>query len=89
LTQGYFNSYSKPISSREDINVVGNKESSCAETQGLQHGGKSKDGNTYALSESILNYLFLCVLCSHIGKRSTEDVFKIMSPFFEEIPLIW
>jgi hypothetical protein len=49
LTQGYFNLlYSKPISSREDVNVVGNKESSCVENQGLQHGGMSKDGNTYA-----------------------------------------
>jgi hypothetical protein len=43
LTQGYFNLlYSKLISSREDINVVGNKESSCAEYQSLQHGGKIK-----------------------------------------------
>ena len=41
------------------------------------------------LSASILNYHFLCVLCSHIEKESTSNVFKIISPFFEEIPLIW
>jgi hypothetical protein len=41
------------------------------------------------LSASILNYHFLCVLCSHIEKESTSNVFKIMSPFFEEIHLIW
>jgi hypothetical protein len=70
LTQGYFNLlYSKLISSRKDINVVGNKESSCAEYQSLQHGGKSKDGNIYILK---YNYLKLsCVLCSHIEIEST------------------
>jgi hypothetical protein len=56
--------------------------------QDLQHGGKPKDGNTYVLSARILNYDFSCVLCSH-RKRSTLNVLKIMSPFFEEIPLIW
>jgi hypothetical protein len=29
------------------------------------------------LSASILNYHFLCVLCSHIEKSSTYDVFKL------------
>jgi hypothetical protein len=38
--------------------------------QGLQHGGKPKDGNTYVLSASILNYDFSCVLCSHIEQEA-------------------
>jgi hypothetical protein len=29
------------------------------------------------LSASILNYHFLCVLCSHIEKESTLNIFKI------------
>jgi hypothetical protein len=29
------------------------------------------------LSASILNYHFLCVLCSHIEKGSTPNVFKL------------
>ena len=29
------------------------------------------------LSASILNYHFLCVLCSHIEKESTSNVFKL------------
>jgi hypothetical protein len=63
LTQSYFNLlYSKLISSREDINVVGNKESSCAENQGLQHGGMSKDGNTYAFKCKYLKLSFLMCL---------------------------
>jgi hypothetical protein len=57
--------------------------------QGLQHGGEPKDGNTYLLSASILEYHFLCVLCSHIEIRSTSNVFKFVLPFFEEFPLIW
>jgi hypothetical protein len=56
-------------------------------SQGLQHGGKSKDGNNYALSASVLKYHFLCVLCSHMEKESTSNVF--MPPIFEEITLIW
>jgi hypothetical protein len=52
----------KLISSREDINVVGNKESSCAENQGLQHGGMSKDGNTYAFKCKHLKLSFLMCL---------------------------
>jgi hypothetical protein len=64
LTQGYFsncyvlNSYHL----EEDIGVVGNKELSYGKNQDLQHGGKPKDGNTYLLSASILEYHFLCVL---------------------------
>jgi hypothetical protein len=41
------------------------------------------------LSASILNYHFLCVLCSHIEKESTSNVFKLCHHSFEEIPLIW
>jgi hypothetical protein len=53
----------------KDINVVGNKESSCAEYQSLQHEGKPRDGNIYILK---CNYLNLsCVLCSHIEIEST------------------
>jgi hypothetical protein len=63
LTQSYFNLlYSQLISSREDINVVGNKESSCVENQGLQHGGMSKDGNTYAFKCKYLKLSFLMCL---------------------------
>jgi hypothetical protein len=40
------------------------------------------------LSASILNYHFLCVLCSHIDICSTSNVFKFILPFFEEFPLI-
>jgi hypothetical protein len=29
------------------------------------------------LSASILTYHFLCVLCSHIEKKSTSNVFKL------------
>jgi hypothetical protein len=54
-------------------------------SQDLQHGGKSKDGNNYAFKYHKLS----CVLCSHLEKESTSNVFKIMSPFFEETPLIW
>ena len=42
------------IISGEDIDVVGNKELSCAENQGLQHGGKPKDGNNYAFKYKYL-----------------------------------
>jgi hypothetical protein len=52
----------------EVIDVVGSEEILYAKIQGLQHGGKPKDGNTYLLSASILEYHFLCVLCSHIEK---------------------
>ena len=45
----------------EDINVVGNKELSCVENQGLQHGGKPKDGNIYVFKCKYLQLLF--VLC--------------------------
>ena len=48
----------------EDIDVVGIKELSCAELQGLQHGGKSRDGNIYILKCNYLNSSY--VLCSHI-----------------------
>jgi hypothetical protein len=41
------------------------------------------------LSASILNYHFLCVLCSHIEIYSTSNIFKFYLPFFEEFPLIW
>jgi hypothetical protein len=37
------------------------------------------------LSASILNYHFLCVLCSHIEIYSTSNVFKIMLPFLKKI----
>jgi hypothetical protein len=50
LTQGYLELlYLKLISSLgKSIDVVGNKELSCAEkNQDLQHGGKPKDGNIY------------------------------------------
>jgi hypothetical protein len=40
--------------------------------QGLQHGGKPKDGNTYVLSARILNYHFSCVLCSHMEKEALQ-----------------
>ena len=46
----------------EDINVVGNKESSCTENQGLQHEGMSKDGNTYAFKCKYLKLSFLMCL---------------------------
>jgi hypothetical protein len=59
------------IISRNILYVVGNEEISCAKNQGLQHEGKPKDGNTYLLSANILEYHFLCVLCSHIEKGST------------------
>ena len=72
LTQGYFKLLClKLISSWEDVDVVGSEEILYAKIQGLQHGGKPKDGNTYLLSASILEYHFLCVLCSHIEKGST------------------
>jgi hypothetical protein len=29
------------------------------------------------LSASILNYYFSCVLCSHIEKESTSNIFKL------------
>jgi hypothetical protein len=70
LTQDYFsncyvlNSYHL----EEVIDVVGSEEILYAKIQGLQHGEKPKDGNTYLLSASILEYHFLCVLCSHIEK---------------------
>jgi hypothetical protein len=56
-------------------------------SQGLQHGGKPRMVTIMFISASILNYHLLCVLCSHIEKESTSILF--MSPFFEEIPLIW
>jgi hypothetical protein len=56
------------IISRKILYVVGNEEISCAKNEGLQHGGKPKDGNTYLLNANILEYHFLCVLCSHIEK---------------------
>jgi hypothetical protein len=46
----------------EDIDVVGIEESSCAENQGLQHGGLSKDGNTYAFKCKYLKLSFLMCL---------------------------
>jgi hypothetical protein len=41
-------------------------------SQGLQYGGKPKDGNTYVLSARILNYNFSCVLCSYIEKEALQ-----------------
>jgi hypothetical protein len=57
----------------ESVDVVGNKKNHpMPKSQGLQLGGMSKDGNIYAFkSASILEYHFLCVLCSHIEKGST------------------
>jgi hypothetical protein len=46
----------------EDIDIVGNKELSCAKNQGLQHGGKSKDGNFYALKCKYFKLSFLMCL---------------------------
>ena len=46
----------------EDIDVVGIEESSCAENQGLQHGGLSKDGNTYAFKCKYLKLSFIMCL---------------------------
>jgi hypothetical protein len=43
----------------KDIDVVGIEESSCAENQGLQHGGPSKDGNTCAFKCKYLKLSFL------------------------------
>jgi hypothetical protein len=36
----------------------------------LCSSGKPKDGNTYVLGARILNYVFSCVLCSHIEKEA-------------------
>jgi hypothetical protein len=51
-----------PLITVRDINVVGNKELSCAENQGLQHGGKSKDGNIYAFKCKYFKLSFLMCL---------------------------
>jgi hypothetical protein len=46
----------------KDIDVVGNKEIPCAKKQGLQHGGKPKDGNIYAFKCKYINLSFLMCL---------------------------
>jgi hypothetical protein len=48
--------------SLSDIDVVGNKELSCAGNQDLQHGGKPKDGNIYAFKCKYLKISFLMCL---------------------------
>jgi hypothetical protein len=53
---------SKLISSREDIDVVENKELSHGRNQILQHEEMSKDGNTYALKCKYLNLSLLMCL---------------------------
>jgi hypothetical protein len=92
LTQGYssnhyvLNSYHL----EEDINVVGNKELSCAKKIKAYNMAESQRMVTsMPLSASILNYHFLCVLCSHIEMSSASNVFKFILPFFEEFPLVW
>ena len=59
------------IISGKILYVVGNEEISCTKNQGLQHGGKPKDGNICLLSESILEYHFLCVVYSQ-DRKSTR-----------------
>ena len=58
-----------------------------SKSRGLQHGGKPKDGNNYAFKCKYLKLSFLmCLVQSH---RKALQMFLVMSPFFEEIPLIW
>jgi hypothetical protein len=52
----------------ESIYVVGNEELILFQKgQGLQHGGKPKNGNNYVFKCKHLN--LSCVLCSHIEKE--------------------
>jgi hypothetical protein len=64
LTQGYFSNYYvlNSYHLEEGIDVVGNKELSYAKNQGLQHGGKSKDGNFYAFKCKYFKLSFLMCL---------------------------
>jgi hypothetical protein len=73
LTQGYFKLLClKLISSQEDIDVVGNKELILYRKVKTYNMVESQRMVTIMLSNAnILNYHFLCVLCSLIEKGST------------------
>jgi hypothetical protein len=59
----------KIISSREDIDVVGNKELIlCRKVKTYNMEESQRMVIFMLLSASILEYHFLCVLCSHIEK---------------------
>jgi hypothetical protein len=69
--------YLKLISSPEDTNVVGNKELiPCRKIKAYNMEESQRMVTIILLSANILNYHFLCVLCSHIEKESTSNVFK-------------
>jgi hypothetical protein len=87
LTQGYFKlSCLKLISSRKDIDVVGNKELIPCQKGKTYNMEESQRMVTIMFSNaSISSYHFLCDLCSYIEK----EALKIMSPFLEDIPPIW
>jgi hypothetical protein len=91
LTQGYFKLLClKLISSLEDIDVVGNKELiPCRKAKTYNMEESQRMVTIMFSSASISIYHFLCVSCSHIEKGSTQNVLKIMSPFFEDVPPIW
>jgi hypothetical protein len=65
---------SKLISSREDINVVGNKELILCRKVKTYNMEESQRMVTIMLL-SIINYHFLCVLCSHLEKKKALKMF--------------
>jgi hypothetical protein len=62
----------------EDIDVVENKELIlCRKVKAYNMEESQRMVTIMFLSANILNYHFLCVLCSHIEKENTSNVLKI------------